>query len=258
MRGSLTKQRDYSHVFRSGDKALWGHNILDCGGELLQSDECTPERTHIYPIHWNTAEDGSGFSGFGGHPRELRLHPDDVHMGWRSFTGTGGQFCYFGHLQFNPSPEVGLPLAPRYELVNTNLLVHPNGNKPVEIHGDEIKIQHDAITVGEFRGFSGIGDGFNGAVNDPSWNGRADPAFSPDGTLIMFWQSLVVSPSCGGGNPLKCPESTAQGGRTYRVMLARRTSRKPQKQLPVYNAPDTIPWATLFAPDVSAPKDSSL
>lgn len=44
---SLDDQRDYPHMFRSGDKALWGYNILDCGVKLLQSDKCTPERTHI-------------------------------------------------------------------------------------------------------------------------------------------------------------------------------------------------------------------
>lgn len=47
---SLDSQRDYPHVFRSGDKAIWGHNILDCDGKSLDSDSCTPEQTHIYPI----------------------------------------------------------------------------------------------------------------------------------------------------------------------------------------------------------------
>ncbi|KAH6950306.1 hypothetical protein BKA56DRAFT_626191 [Ilyonectria sp. MPI-CAGE-AT-0026] len=368
---SLDDQRDYPHVFRSGDKALWGHNILDCDGELLQSKECTPNRTHIYPIHWNTAIDGSGF---GGHPREMRLHPDDIHMGWSSFTDSGGQFCYFGRLEFNPDPRVGKPLAPRYDLVDVNLLLEPGSKPAIHLDGDEVKINHTAISVGELRGFTGTGneimyigspaeannidlfavhvktgkvrrltshpeyadpiafshddrwfvtmdtrgsgrqmwmsgmreipplldivtvtvasstrnngprrffqpilidgygdrgnyfgqqvnakgDGTNGAVNDPNWNGRADPAFSPDGTRITYWQALVVSPSCGGENPLQCPKSTAQGGRTYRLMLARLTSRRPKTPPPAYKVPNTIPWATPFPPGASLQAGSSL
>jgi hypothetical protein len=102
------------------------------------------------------------------------------------------------------------------------------------------------------------GDDSNGSINDPNWNGRADPAFSPDGTKIVFWQALVISPACGGTNPLPCPVSTAQGGRTYRVMLARLTSRKPTVPAPVFAAPDFIPWATPFPAGASLPTSYSL
>ncbi|KAH0429116.1 saponin hydrolase precursor [Colletotrichum camelliae] len=363
---ALDTQRDYPHVFRSGTKALWGHNILDCGGELLQSNACTPNSTYIYPIHWNTAADGSGK---GGSPRELRLHPHDVHMGWSSFTNDGGQFAYFGRLKFNAAPTVGEPLAPRYDLVDVNLLVDPARFEPYTINGTELTIHDDSINVGELRGFSGngeeityianprestnidlfavhlktgavrrltshpeyadpmafsadndwfiamdtrgsnrqmwmsgmrgvpplidlvavtvasstrnngprrffqpilidrygdrgdyygqqvnaVGDGSNGAINDPNWNGRADPAFSLDGTKIVYWQALVVSPSCGGENPLPCPESTAQGGREYRIMLAHRTGREATTPAPVYKVPDEIPWATPFPPGSIVP-----
>ncbi|KAK4042812.1 saponin hydrolase precursor [Parachaetomium inaequale] len=363
---SLDPQRDYPHVLRSGDRALWGHNILDCGGVDLASDACTPNRTHIYPIHWTTSADGSGP---GGVPREMRLHPDDMHMGWSSFTGDGGQAAYFGRLEFNPNPAVGEPLTPRYDLVNVSLLVDPSGKAPISAEDGELRINHDAITVGELRGFSGSGDevlyigsswessnidvfavhvatgavrrltshpeytdpiafshdnewfvvmdtrpsgrqmwmagmrwipplvdmvavtaasstrnnrdrrffqpilvdrygdrgayfgqqvnaggdGSSGSVNDPNWNGRADPAFSPDGTRIAYWQALVVSPACGGDNPLPCPVSTAQGGRTYRVMLAHLTSRTPKRPAKVAAVPDLIPWATPFPPGATVP-----
>ena len=41
------------------------------------------------------------------------------------------------------------------------------------------------------------GDGSNGAVNDSNWNGRADPAFSLDGTKIVYWQTEDVWSGAG-------------------------------------------------------------
>ncbi|CAI6029900.1 unnamed protein product [Clonostachys chloroleuca] len=368
---SLDPQRDYPHVFRSGDKALWGHNILDCGGEQLAGDGCTPENTHIYPIHWTVTADGSGP---GGAPRELRLHPDDQHLGFSSFTDVGGQYAYLGRLNFNANPTTGEPRVPRYDIVNVNALVDLKSKGRLYSDGTELKIDNDAITVGELRGFSGTGDevtyigatveannidvfathletgrtrrlsshpeyvdpmtfsydnkwmvlmdtrgsdrqmwmagmrgippvidvltiaaasttrnngarrffqpilldgygdrdpyygqqvnaegdGSNGSVNDPNWNGRADPAFSKDGTKIVFWQALVVAPACGGANPLPCPQSTAQGGREYRVMLAKLTSREPTTPPPAFEVPDVIPWAVQFQPGTELPSKSYL
>jgi len=116
----------------------------------------------------------------------------------------------------------------------------------VDRHGDR----------GDYYGqqINAEGDGTNGAINDPNWNGRADPGFSPDGTKIVFWQGLVVSPSCGGVNPLPCPESTADGGREYRLVLATRLDHEPKAVPPVFEVPESIPWATPYCPDdVEAP-----
>ncbi|KAJ5455737.1 uncharacterized protein N7458_004001 [Penicillium daleae] len=364
---SIDPVRDYPHVARSSRQALWGHNILDCSGIPLVSDACTPNKTHIYPIYWPTGRNSSGT------PREMRLHPDDTHMGWSSFT-SGGEFAYYGRLQFRQNPTDGTLTVPRYDLIDVNLLVQPNGTAPVMAEGNELRLHDEAIAVGELRGFSGTGDEIlyigstreannidlfavhivtgvvrrltshpeyadpiafshdnrwfvtmdtrgsnrqmwmageryipplidlvtiaaasstrnngarrffqpilidrygdrgdyfgqrvnyegddsNGSINDPNWNGRADPAFSPDGSKIVFWQALVVSPACGGTNPLPCPVSTAQGGRTYRVMLARLTSRKPTVPAPVFVAPDFIPWATPFPAGASLPTSYSL
>ncbi|KAF1966332.1 hypothetical protein BU23DRAFT_663420 [Bimuria novae-zelandiae CBS 107.79] len=365
----LDPQRDYPHVFRSGDKALWGHNVLDCNGHQLASDECTAQDTHIYPIYWAVIQDGVEKNGA---PRELRLHPDDIHFGWSSFTNSGGQNTFFGRLQFNANPETGNILAPRYELVDVNLLYDPARSQRLTAKGKKIMIHDDAIGIGELRGFSGTGDeiiyigptweannidvsaihvvtgvvrrltehpeytdpiafsvdnkwfvamdtrgsnrqmfmsgmrhipplidlitvtvasstrnngnrrffqpilidgygdrgdyfgqqvnaegdGSAGAVNDPNWNGRADPAFSHDGTKIVYWQAIVTGRECGGLNPLPCPVPTTQGQREYRLMLARLTSRTPQPVPPVFDVPDQLPWATPFPPGSNFPKDS--
>ncbi|KAH7086890.1 saponin hydrolase precursor [Paraphoma chrysanthemicola] len=370
---SLNPQTDYPHVFRSGDKAIWGQNILECDGHPLGSDSCTPDRIHIYPIFWQVS---SNATEPGGTPRELRVHPDDEHIGWSSFTGEGGQTCFLGRLEFNANPTVGEILVPRYELVDVNLLVDPKRWNPITADGLELHLRHDAITVGELRGFSGdgaeityigastessnidlyavhmetgvvrrltshpdyadpvafsasnewfvtmdtrvaerqmwmsgmrgipplvdivavtvaastrnngprrffqpimldyygdrasenyygqqinaAGSGKDGSVNDPNWNGRADPAFSLDSTQVVYWQAIVTSPSCGGSNPLPCPNSTAQGGREYRVMLARFTDRRPKPPAPVYNVPKQLPWAISFPPGVEYPSIPSL
>jgi hypothetical protein len=88
----------------------------------------------------------------------------------------------------------------------------------------------------------------SGSICDPLWNGRADPAWSPDGTKIVYWQALVTAPSCGGANPLPCPSSTEPGGRRTRLMIADLTTRKAGKPTRVSPVADTVPWGIPFAP----------
>ena len=70
----------------------------------------------------------------------------------------------------------------------------------------------------------------SGSICDPLWNGRADPAYAPDGTNVVYWQALVTAPACGSSNPSVpvCPTSTEPGGRRTRLMIARLTSRTPK------------------------------
>ncbi|KAI6081107.1 saponin hydrolase precursor [Hypoxylon rubiginosum] len=360
-----TEALDYPQAFRDGRRILAGTNIIDCGEFDLVSDECTPESTFIHPIRWNTAVDGSGE---GGSIRELRLHPDNLHIGFNSFTYDAGklnQYAYTGRLALNSAPTTGLPMAPRYDLTNVNVLSNNDTrNIPLIVDRDQIRINTDAITVGEFRGFSGsgkeatyigypressnidvfavdlatgdvrrltshpeycdpidisaddewmaimdtrgsnrqmfmagmrnvppltdiisttatsstrnngqrrffqpylldhygdrddyygqqvnaAGDGSPGSINDPQWNGMADPRFSLDVTRLVYWQALVVSPACGGENPLPCPNSTEPGGRTERLMVAHFTSRQPVPVTDIEPLSDTISWGTPYEP----------
>ncbi|KAM0202621.1 hypothetical protein ACHAQI_010792 [Fusarium lateritium] len=147
----------YPQAFGDGKRILFGTNILDCGKNQLVEAACTPARTHVYPIRWNTSPDGSGL---GGAIRELRLHPDNIHLGFNAFTTTGtriGQYAYVGRLKFNAKPTAGAPLVPRYDVVETTRLFNPESNQPIVTHSDIISINRDAIAVGELRGFTGRG-----------------------------------------------------------------------------------------------------
>ena len=299
--------------------------------------------------------------------RELRLNPDDVHIGFShlAFGGAAGidEISYLGRLTFDSAPTSGMPMVPRYDIVNTTALRSDAANcQKFRLSGNQKKLirNRPACIIGEFRGFTadglsaigidndggsgntdlwatslatgrstrmtsdagyedpegvsadgkwyavlttqptdrmtfvagmtgvppltdliseaGIigvrnngnrrflqpviirkpgetptyqgqqlnagGDTSAGGVSDPNWNARANPAWSPDGTNVVYWQALVTSPACGGSNPLPCPVSTEPGGRETRLMIARLTSRKAEKipTTPVPTISDSVPW----------------
>lgn len=369
--GIDTSLYDYPQAFRDGTRIVIGLNILSCGHNKLTSEHCTPNKTFIYPLRWNTAVDGLGV---GGAMREFRLHPDQVHVGFSSFTylnGALGQQAYFGRLLFNPSPTEGIPLAPRYDVVSLTLLVDLKNSAPIITKGDQLVLNPQSITIGEARGFNGDGteviflgnpvescnidvfathlitgavrrltshpeycdpvafspdnkwmaimdtrgsgrqmflagmrgvpplidmivstlisstrnnglrrffepylldfygdrdtyfgqkingnnDGIPGSgdINDPEWNGMADPRWSPDSTQLVYWQSHTIAPTCGGNNPLPCYNSTEPGGRNFRMHLATFTSRSPRPRAYVPKRSDIIPWAIPYAPGDSPP-----
>jgi hypothetical protein len=363
---------DYPQPFNDGKRALVGTNIVDCGAHALADPSCTPAEVHIYPIRFDNTADGSGK---GGNIRELRLHPDNIHLGFSSFTinnGAIGQFAYFGRLSFDAHPTTGTPLAPRYDIVDVTRLFDPTATQPVQVdpaNPSQLTVNPQAISVGELRGFSkdgtevlyigypaessnidvfaanlktgkvrrltsnpeytdpvdmspdgqwlvamdtrgsdrqeflaamrnvppitdlittgavasvrnngdrrffqpilidrygdrgsyqgqqlnASGDGGPGAVNDPNWNGEADPRWSPDGTAVVYWQALAVSPACGGANPLPCEKSTEPGGRTARMMIARLTGLNPSPAPKVAPVSDNVPWGTKYVPGSAIP-----
>ena len=97
------------------------------------------------------------------------------------------------------------------------------------------------------------GDGKPGSVSDPNWNAMADPRWSADGTRVTFWQAQVISPACGGTNPLPCPPPTEPGGRRFRMLIARFTSRKPLSIPPPQPISDSVPWGTPYVPGTPTP-----
>jgi len=357
---------DYVQSFSDSKRLLAGANIIECDDAL--AGNCTPEATRIVPIFWSDSLDNE----VGGKMREVRLHPDQEHLGWSSFVFNPpdfGQFGYIGKLGYNPSTA-------RYEMTKVFLLVDAKDKSSIYVDGKELKTNPNAIMIGEVRGFSGSGEeityigapvesgnadvfainlvsgkvrrltshpeyvdpvdispddawtvvmdtrGSNrqmflsamrgipplidlvtfaavcsvrnngqrrffqpyiidrygdrgnyfgqklnsegsgvagsGDINDPEWNGAADPKWSPDGNRIVYTQKLTIAPACGGRNPLPCYPSTAEGGRVERLMLATLTSRKPYSPPPVTPFKDSVPWGVVHQPGARLPVRHSL
>ncbi|KAM0715463.1 hypothetical protein Q7P37_008961 [Cladosporium fusiforme] len=153
--GAESPEYQSPQAFSDGRRILADSLVIDCGDALLAHDECTPEKIRIYPIRLDDREDGSGP---GADLRELRLHPDNVHLGFNMFSFTDGQLgqtAFIGRLHFNASPAMGS--NPRYDLSYVNQLYDPNASQPVSVHGDQLSLDNNAIAIGELRGFSGTG-----------------------------------------------------------------------------------------------------
>lgn len=356
--GSTTQVLDYPQAFTDGKRLLANTFIVE-SDELFASEASTPNNTHVYPLHFSTSVNGSGP---GAPIRELRVHPDQVHLGFNLFSFEGGQLgqnAFNARLEFNPSPGVGEPRSPRYDLTHVWQFANKDNTPQIRVEGDQMYFNDTVIQIGEWRGWTGRGDeclstaffesdnvdiisnrlsdgrvrrltslpgyadpvdvskdgkwtvvldtrgtnrtnwydglrgvppindlvlagtvaslrnnldrrffqpwlldfcgdraGYGGqqinaagdgtanSINDPNWNARSDPRWSWDGTKIVYHQALVVSPSCGGDNPLPCP--TPPNGREYRIMVANLTSRSPVPYEPVAVIPDSFPWGTPY------------
>lgn len=151
---------DYPQAFSDGKRLLVGQNVIECKSSLADI-QCTPEETHMYPIYW----DKSGQANeTGGSIRELRLHPDNVHLGCNTYTFDGGvlsESALYGRLKFDSSPRAGLPRAPRYDFVNVYVLGHSDARSIVSVDSkrpEYLVYNRSALLIGESRGFSGTGN----------------------------------------------------------------------------------------------------
>jgi hypothetical protein len=154
---------DHPQAFHDGKRVLAGTNIIDCSPHRVTDEACTPEATHVYPIWWQITADGTGKSGS---MRELRLHPDDEHLGWSHIILSPqlAEPAFIGRLVFNATPKNGTPLVPRYELEKVTALqstdptlsgtfisIDPNDSK-------KLRYDEPAGVIGEFRGWSSDGE----------------------------------------------------------------------------------------------------
>ena len=150
----------YPQAFRDGRRVLAGANIIECA-EDLSSEICTPEKIRVYPLRWDME---GNESGSGAEMRELRLHPDNVHLGFSQFHitkyGTFNQYSYFGRLRWNPNPTGGGSPSPRYDVVNVSILFNDDETTKIiqeDAGPPRIVLPTESPTVGELRGFSGSG-----------------------------------------------------------------------------------------------------
>jgi hypothetical protein len=177
---------DHPQPVHDGRRILAGTNIIDCSPYLLISDDCTPSAIHVYPLYWDV---GSGSSGS---LRELRLNPDDVHIGWNHLIlGPDGgpstsdptatprvaldEFAYMGRLVFDPS-------ASRYDLTNVWLMYNAAAKMDgVFFHvdpDDPTRLQYKQVgAAGEYRGFTSDGRSEIGIGNQ---NSDSTDAFATD------------------------------------------------------------------------------
>jgi len=211
----------YPEAFRDGMRVKMGRNILDCSPYLIGDPACTPQDTHIYGIK-------SPFPTYR-IMREIRLHPDNVHLGWNQLilspdlTGAT-EIGVFGRLDFNPSTRDG---TPGYELKNVSFMLSTSLGKSGRFFsvGSPGKLIFEPPTgvIGEFRGFTpdgkstiGIGtqDSFNYDIfatslatgeskrltRDPAYT---DPAnISPDGKSMVILDGRVTADTgYPGANP---------------------------------------------------------
>ncbi|KAK6221148.1 hypothetical protein QIS74_04877 [Colletotrichum tabaci] len=162
----------------------------------------------------------------------------------RGFSGRGGEVSYIGHSV--ESSNIDVFAVERSTGKVRRLTAHPEYVDPVDISPDD-EWTAAMDTRGSDRQMQ------RGAINDPEWDGRADPKWSPDGTKIVYWQDLTASPACGGNNPLPCYPSPYQGGRYVRFMVANLTSREPVELPRVEPVSDGVPWGTPYMPGQQAP-----
>ncbi|EDQ85820.1 uncharacterized protein MONBRDRAFT_34062 [Monosiga brevicollis MX1] len=184
-------------TFSNGD--AW--KCLTCGvpssnrvGADLIDDACTPNATHIYAIQ-------SPFPAYpaGGLMRELRLHPDNVHLGWSQLLLADQEvmeYSVFGRLTFDAAA-----VPPVYKVSHVNFLLSPNPHhlgRMISIKSTpngsvpgELSFGPAFGVIGELRGFTSDGGEALGIGTFDSFNYDIFATNLHDGTS----RRLTVDPA---------------------------------------------------------------
>ena len=128
--------------------------------------------------------------------------------------------------------ESGIPgLPPLNDLVNIGTVlsgVYNNGNRRffepylIDRYGDRGSYHGQQLNA---CGPSDNPTPGSGSICDPLWNGRADPAWAPDGTNVVYWQALVTPPRAAVQSlGTDMPDLDRAGRPPHRLMIARLTS----------------------------------
>lgn len=187
--------------FRDGKRALAGTTIVDCGEYVFADPRCTPERIRIRPIEWDPG------LGVHGAFRELRLNPDDIHIGFSYMVAHQDKYEQIPFMGELVSDEAG----GRYTVKNVRALHNPDPKyQPYLVAGGELTF-NPAGMIGEFRGWNHDGTAALGIQSHTSgsldaWatdnvTGRSRPltahagytdpmAASPDGTSLLAEQVI--------------------------------------------------------------------
>lgn len=195
---------DHPQAFRDGKRVLLGTNVLDCGPHGIVDDACTAGTAKIYPIAAYRA---------GGPMRELRLHPDDAHLGFSEPVMAGDvyldQLPVFCRMRFDAAGD-------RYVLEEVRYLVDTDPRKQMLIvnpeNSTELLRNEPTAVIGELRGFTDDGNSALGIGTMDSGNfdlfttdlasaashrwtqspAYTDPAdMSPDGRWVVYMDGRV-------------------------------------------------------------------
>jgi hypothetical protein len=231
-----------------GSQDSFNYDIFATSLENGKSDRLSIDPAYTDPV--NMSPDGKSIVLADGRTDNRTGYPDGYPLGESGRT-------YFA------SAGPGVP--PLIDLAISDAIgaFYNNGFRrffePVLIDVNDPNRKHDAnIHDGQLLTAGADTTPGNGSISDPLWNMGANPAWSPDGTAVVFYQRLVSPPACeqnpnadAGPNTNvpepTCPVSHEPGGRFTRLMIARLTDRKPQSPRPQPQpAKDAIPWGTPY------------
>jgi hypothetical protein len=163
---------DHPQAFHDGRRMIAGTNIVDCGAHKLTDDACNGSAIHVYPI------EVPDFVNFRPAPiiRELRLHPDDVHLGFSAMIISANRFDQFsvlGALKAS-DPTESVDASTAYVVDHLNILLDTHQGHPffTESSTEPGMLVHVTpfAAIGEFRGWSSDGQSLFGNYFEESGN----------------------------------------------------------------------------------------